>query len=67
MRGEGDAIAAKIYSQAYTQDPKFYSFYHSLMAYAHAFNSKQDVLVLSPDSQFFKYFNNMQGSTNGSK
>lgn len=67
LRGEGDAVAAKIYAAAYSQDPKFYSFYQSLLAYSNSFNNKQDILVLSPDSQFFKYFNSMQGSTNENK
>ena len=57
LRGEGDAKAAAIYAQAYTQDPKFFAFYRSMDAYQQAFNSKRDMLVLKPDSQFFKYFN----------
>jgi membrane protease subunit HflC len=67
LRGEGDAQAAKIYASAYNKDPKFYSFYQSLLAYGSAFKDKKDILVLSPDSQFFKYFNNIQGSATESK
>jgi len=67
LRGDGDALAAKIYAEAYSRDPKFYSFYQSLLAYGSAFNNKKDVLVLSPDSQFFKYFNSMQGGANEGK
>lgn len=67
IRGQGDALAAKIYADAYSRDPKFYSFYQSLLAYSSSFTTKQDMLILSPDSQFFKYFNSTQGSSNESK
>lgn len=56
IRGEGDAIAAQIYSKAFSQDPDFYAFSRSLQAYQAAFSDKNDILVLRPDSQFFKYF-----------
>ncbi len=55
VRGEGDAIAAKNYANAYTQDPEFYSFYRSLQAYRESFSGNGDMLVLKPDSDFFKY------------
>lgn len=55
-RGEGDAKAADIYAKAYGQDPEFYSFYRSLGVYRDSFSSKQDVLVLEPKGEFFKYF-----------
>lgn len=55
-RGEADAEAASIYSKAYSQDPEFYQFYRSLGAYSEVFNDNNDMLVLSPDSEFFKYF-----------
>lgn len=54
-RGEAEATAAKIYSNAYKQDPEFYNFMRSLQAYAKSFKSKNDIMVLSPDSEFFKY------------
>lgn len=57
LRAKGDAGAAKIYSDAYGQDPEFYSFYRSLLAYTNTLNSEQTLLVLTPDSQFFEYFN----------
>jgi modulator of FtsH protease HflC len=60
LRGEGDAEAARISAESYSQDPSFYSFYRSLSAYKAIFTSKQDVLVLQPDSQFFRYFNDKQ-------
>ena len=57
LRGEGDATAADIYAQAYGQDAEFYSLTKSLNAYKQTFSSKNDILVIEPDSQFFKYFN----------
>lgn len=56
-RGEGDAKAAETYAMAYNQDPDFYSFYRSLNAYRAAFGQGGDMLVLQPDSDFFRYFN----------
>lgn len=58
MKGEGDAKAAAVYAQAYSLNPEFYAFYRSLDAYKESFNSKRDVLVLDPNSEFFKYFKN---------
>ncbi len=58
-RGEGDAVAAKIFADAYKKDPEFYSFLRSLEAYRASFAKNSDVMVLSPDSEFFKY---MKGS-----
>ncbi len=56
IRGEGDGKAAGIYAESYNKSPEFYQFYRSLEAYQNVFNEKQDVLVLKPDSEFFKYF-----------
>jgi modulator of FtsH protease HflC len=56
LRGEGEAEAAAIYAKAYERDPEFYGFYRSLEAYREAFRSKDGVLVLDPNSEFFKYF-----------
>lgn len=53
--GEGDAKAASIYAQAYGADPEFYAFYRSLEAYRDSFNSRKDVMVLDPKSDFFRY------------
>lgn len=55
IRGEGDAGAAAVYSRAYNQDAEFYSFYRSLSAYKNSFQSKNDLMVLEPGSDFFKY------------
>lgn len=57
-KGEGDAQAAKIYADTYTQDPEFYGFLRSMDAYKSSFNSKNDVLIVEPDSDFFKYMKN---------
>ena len=57
VRAKGQALAAQIYSDTYAKDPEFYSFYRSLQAYQNTFNSKRDVIVLGPESQFFDYFN----------
>jgi membrane protease subunit HflC len=56
-RGEGDAKAAEIYANAYNKNADFYSFYRSLNAYRGTFGSKNDIMVLQPDSKFFQYFN----------
>ena len=63
IRGEGDARAADIYADAYNQDPDFYSFYRSMSAYREAIGREQDVLVLSPDSEFFRYLREQLGAT----
>jgi len=57
IRGEGDAISASNYAKAYSQDADFYSFYRSLESYKKAFNEQGDILVLNPDSEFFRHFN----------
>ena len=55
IRGDGDAAAADIYAKAYSRNPDFYSFHRSLQAYRKAIGSESDVLVIEPDSEFFKY------------
>jgi membrane protease subunit HflC len=60
-RGEGDAKAAEISAKAYGQDADFYAFYRSLNAYREAFKDKQDVLVVEPKGEFFKYFKQSDG------
>jgi membrane protease subunit HflC len=55
IKGEGDAKAAAIYAEAYNADPEFYSFYRSLEAYRASFAGKDDLIVVAPDSDFFKY------------
>ncbi|MBG6249056.1 MULTISPECIES: protease modulator HflC [Symbiopectobacterium] len=55
MRGEGDAEAARLFANAFSEDPNFYAFIRSMRAYEASFNDNQDVMVLSPDSDFFRY------------
>ncbi|MBV7316752.1 protease modulator HflC [Shewanella sp. NIFS-20-20] len=61
VRGEGDAQAAKIYADVYSKDPEFYSFIRSLEAYRESFNNNSDIMVLEPDSEFFRYMRNESG------
>lgn len=55
IRGEGDAGSARIYADAFNKDPEFYAFYRSINAYANVFNNKGDMLVVDPNSEFFRY------------
>ena len=57
VRGEGDAQSAKIYADSYSQDTDFFAFLRSMQAYEKSFSDKDDVMVLSPDSEFFKFMN----------
>lgn len=57
VRGDGDAEAASLYASAFSQDAEFYKFYRSMSAYKRTFSSKSDILLLDPDSDFFKYLN----------
>lgn len=61
IRGAGDARATETYASAYGADANFYEFYRSMEAYRNTFASKDDVLVLEPDSEFFEYFINADG------
>ena len=61
LRGTGDAEAAGIYASAYQQDPEFYSFVRSLNAYKNSFSNKGDIMLVAPDSDFFKYLQNQDG------
>lgn len=58
IKGEGDAKAAGIYAQAFGKNPEFYSFYRSMDAYRSSFRNKGDVMVIEPNSDFFKYMKN---------
>lgn len=57
IRGEGDAIATATYADAFNKDPEFYDFTRSLKAYRETFKDKGDILLLDPDSDYFKYLN----------
>lgn len=61
-RGEGDATATAIYAKSYGRDPEFYSFYKSLEAYRESFAKPGSALVLSPDSNFFRYWDQPKGA-----
>ncbi len=63
IRGDGDAKAARLYAQAFGQNPEFAKFYRSLEAYRASFNSRNDVLVVDPSSEFFKYMKNPKAAT----
>jgi modulator of FtsH protease HflC len=54
-RGQGDAAASQIYARAYSKNPEFYAFYRSLLAYQHSLGKEGDLLVLTPDGEFFRY------------
>ena len=55
IRGDGDAQAAQTYAKAYAKDPEFYAFYRSLQAYERSLGKDGDLLVVTPDGEFFKY------------
>jgi modulator of FtsH protease HflC len=59
IRGDGDGRAASIYAGAFNQDPEFYSFYRSINAYVNVFRDKDDLMVLDPSSDFFRYLVNL--------
>ena len=61
LRGEGDAQSAAIYANAFEKNSEFYSFYRSLNAYRAVFEQGGDMMVLEPDSEFFRYFKNQSG------
>jgi modulator of FtsH protease HflC len=68
VRGDGDAKASQIYAQAFGQNPEFYKFYRSLEAYRASFKNRTDMMVIDPNSEFFKYFKNAgSGSVTSSK
>ena len=61
IRGDGDAQSASIYADAFNKDPEFYEFTRSINAYAKVFGDKSDMLVLDPNSEFFKYLKDDEG------
>jgi len=63
IRGNGDAEKNRIFAEAFGQDPDFFAFYRSMQAYEGALKSGDTRLLLSPDSQFFQYFNSATGKT----
>ena len=63
IKGQGDAQSTQIYADAFSASPDFYSFYRSLEAYKSTFNDKGNMILLKPDSDFFKFFNDTDGVT----
>ena len=61
LRGEGDGLAIQIYADAFGQDPEFFAFYRSMQAYKKSMDSQDTTMVLSPNSDFFRFFGNMTG------
>jgi modulator of FtsH protease HflC len=61
LRGNGDGKAAEVYANAFNKDAEFYAFYRSLNAYKASFKDRSDVMVLQPDSDFFRYLNSQSG------
>lgn len=64
-RGEADAETAKLYADAFSEDPAFYAFIRSLRAYENSFNSNSDVMVLSPESDFFRFMKSPEDTVVG--
>ncbi len=58
VRGEGDGRATAIYAEAYNNNPEFYALYRSLNAYRQSFKGKDDVLIVDPSADFFKFLKN---------
>ena len=63
LRAMGDQLAARVYANAYSKDAEFYAFMRSLYAYNASFSNKNDILVITPDSQYIQYFNYPNGKT----
>ena len=60
IRGEGDGEANRVFAEAFDTDPEFFAFYRSMQAYGKAFNAGETSMILSPDSEFFKFFGNIK-------
>ena len=67
IKGDGDAKASALYAAAFGQNPEFYSFYRSLEAYRNSFRSRSDMLVIDPNSEFFRYLKGSGGANSKSK
>ena len=63
VRGDGDAQSIKVYADAFGQDKEFFAFYRSMQAYRDALNGRSTSFVLTPDSGFFRFFENQNGAT----
>ena len=67
LRGEGEFTSTKVYADAYNQAPEFYRFYRSMQAYRESFKGDDTTMVLSPDSEFFRYFGRFSGQLGDGK
>ncbi len=67
IKGEGDAKGAGIYAAAFSQNAEFYSFYRSMEAYKSSFRSKSDLMLIEPNSDFFRYLRDSAGKSSGRK
>jgi membrane protease subunit HflC len=67
IKGEGDAKGAALYAQAFSQNPEFFAFYRSMEAYKQSFKGKSDLMVLEPNSDFFRYLKDAAGKPGGHK
>ena len=65
IRGEGDATRNQIFADAFNQDQDFFAFYRSMQAYDHGLKSNDTRMLLTPDSSFFRYFNDPSGRSRG--
>jgi membrane protease subunit HflC len=61
IRGQGDGVANKVFAEAFGKDPEFFAFYRAMQAYAESLNSSDTSMILSPESEFFKYFSDPSG------
>jgi len=61
VRGQGDGVANKVFAEAFGKDPEFFAFYRAMQAYAESLNSSDTSMILSPESEFFKYFSDPSG------
>ena len=66
-KGEGDATSAATYAKAFSQNAEFYAFYRSMEAYRSSFRGKNDLMVLEPSSDFFRYLKDPSGRSGGKK
>ena len=67
IKGEGDAKASALYAESFGRDPQFAQFYRSLEAYRSTFRNKTDLLLLEPNSDFFRYLRDSAGKPGGRK
>ena len=64
VRGEGDGVRNKTFAEAFNKDPNFFAFYRAMLAYEKALKAGDTTMVLSPDSEFFRFFGNLDGRAN---